>query len=42
MIKDIRLRNDHIEIIVGIREKENSNYFIKEKQQQKEFNNLII
>ena len=40
MIKDIRSRDDHIEIIVSIQEKENTNYFIEEKNNSKTiFNN---
>lgn len=31
MVKDIRSRDDHIEIIVSIQEKENTNYFVEEK-----------
>ncbi|MBQ7410531.1 MAG: leucine-rich repeat domain-containing protein [Clostridia bacterium] len=35
MIKDVRSRDDHIEIIVSIQEKENSNYFIEENYKPK-------
>ena len=42
MIKDIRSRDDHIEIIVSIQEKENSNYFIEEKVNPKTENREIL
>lgn len=35
MIKDVRSRDDHIEIIVSIQEKENTNYFIEENNKSK-------
>lgn len=35
MIKDVRSRDDHIEIIVSIQEKENSNYFIEDNNKPK-------
>lgn len=34
MIKDVRSRDDHIEIIVSIQEKENTNYFIEDNRKE--------
>lgn len=42
MIKNIRSRDDHIEIIVSIQEKENSNYFIEEKIKSKPINSEVL